>query len=289
MPTCPKCRKEILPDQQECNECGIIVQKYSAMRNAAIMQAQVLYQNREFQKALKLFEQIQSRFPEISSEIEKTIADIKTETYKIEFQKAVDTFNAKDFSSALSLFRSIQNEYPEHADDVRSYIDESSNKNLADLKKTTFDYAVRHFEGGFYESAKKGFLKLKGTEYQKQNEEYLKKIDHVLGPMQEIERLNLFRSLFDLSFSARAFITIRMMKYLYGFFIIVTCLASVIMIGSGIKDIFKGDFGEGIGAIMGAPIGALLSIVFCRLMLEFIIVIFKIYENLQVVAENSKN
>ena len=60
------------------------------------------------------------------------------------------------------------------------------------------------------------------------------------------------------------------------------------MIGNGVKDIFKGDFGEGIGTIITTPIGALLSIVFCRLMLEFIIVIFKIYENLQVVAENSK-
>ena len=125
------------------------------MRNAAIKQAKALYQNKEFQKALKLFEQIQSRFPEISSEIEKTIADIKTETYKIEFQKAVDRFNAKDFSSALSLFRSIQKEYPEHAKDVQSYIDEISDKNFADQKKSTFDYAVRQFESGFYESAKK--------------------------------------------------------------------------------------------------------------------------------------
>jgi hypothetical protein len=82
-----------------------------------------------------------------------------------------------------------------------------------------------------------------------------------------------FASLFDMSFSE--FVTIRIIKLLYTLGIVLAGIAGLIFIVSG----FANGIGTGILFLLLSPFIVLIYILFARIWLELIIVVFRIAEN----------
>ena len=96
-----------------------------------------------------------------------------------------------------------------------------------------------------------------------------------------MEKINeFFASLFDLSFSE--FITTKLIKFIYIIQIVSAALFCLISIIAA----FANGIGAGLGTLVIAPIMFLFFIVFSRLWLELIIVIFRIAEHTQSIAEH---
>ena len=94
---------------------------------------------------------------------------------------------------------------------------------------------------------------------------------------------NLFTALFDLSFSK--FISIDLIRVLYAFAFIVAGLAAIILIIAG----FATSLTWGIGSIILAPGLYFLIIVGVRVLLEMLVVVFRIAENTSEIVENTKS
>lgn len=88
-----------------------------------------------------------------------------------------------------------------------------------------------------------------------------------------IETKGLFRRLFDLSFSQM--ITTKLVKILYIMAIAASGLMALSMIVGG----FANSFGSGLFMLIVAPIVFIVQILFSRIWLELVIVVFKIAEN----------
>ena len=56
------------------------------------------------------------------------------------------------------------------------------------------------------------------------------------------------------------------------------------MILSGLVAIFAGRVGAGIGSLILGPIVAVLGFMYARIMCEFMVVVFKIHENVKKIA-----
>lgn len=89
-----------------------------------------------------------------------------------------------------------------------------------------------------------------------------------------------FGSLFDVSFSS--LITTKVIKVLY--------VLSIIVIGLGALALVVSAFADSVAAgivvlVIAAPLGALLYLIYARVLLEIVIVIFRIMEtNIELVA-----
>ena len=93
---------------------------------------------------------------------------------------------------------------------------------------------------------------------------------------------NFFASLFDFSFSS--FVTLRFIKVLYVIFMVFAGL-----IGLAVLITFASQGGVSILiALILAPIAFFLYLLIYRVLLEFIVVIFRIAENTSIMASNSK-
>jgi len=87
-------------------------------------------------------------------------------------------------------------------------------------------------------------------------------------------------SLFDFSFTS--FITSKIIKVLYGLCIFFSALVALFIISFG----FGISAGTGIVMLLiVAPLFFLLSVIYSRVVLEFIIVVFRISENIAKIAE----
>lgn len=91
------------------------------------------------------------------------------------------------------------------------------------------------------------------------------------------------QSLFDFSFTT--FITSKLIKILYGLCIIGAALLALFLI--------IGGFARGTGSgllmlIIGAPLAFFLCVIYCRVFLEVLIVIFRISESAAQVAEQTR-
>jgi hypothetical protein len=82
-----------------------------------------------------------------------------------------------------------------------------------------------------------------------------------------------FASLFDISFDS--LITTRIIKILYVLILIVIGLFTLFFIIAG----FASGAGRGVGTLIFAPLIALLYVIYARVFLEVLIVLFKIGEN----------
>ena len=91
-----------------------------------------------------------------------------------------------------------------------------------------------------------------------------------------------FRALFDLSFSD--FITTRLIKVLYVIAIVLAGFAALAVIVSG----FTQGVGMGILFLILSPIVFFLYVIMARVWLEIIIVVFRIAENTQTMADKAK-
>jgi uncharacterized membrane protein len=95
------------------------------------------------------------------------------------------------------------------------------------------------------------------------------------------EYKGFFATLLDLSFTR--FVSIELIKIIY-----VVALALVFVAGISVV-VYAFTFGllEGIGALILAPIIIILYILLIRVILEIVIVVFRIAESARVIAENT--
>jgi hypothetical protein len=87
-------------------------------------------------------------------------------------------------------------------------------------------------------------------------------------------KAGFFGSLFDLSFTS--LVTTRIIKVLYVLAIVVIGLYTLVFIAAG----FSHSTADGIVVlVIGAPIFALISLIYTRVLLEVVIALFRIMEN----------
>jgi hypothetical protein len=92
---------------------------------------------------------------------------------------------------------------------------------------------------------------------------------------------NFLSSLFDFSFTS--FVTLRFIKVLYGIFVVLSGLFAL-----GLLFTIANQGGVAILlALVIAPIAFLIYVLVYRVLLEFIVVIFRIAENTSILAKNS--
>jgi len=90
-------------------------------------------------------------------------------------------------------------------------------------------------------------------------------------------------SLFDFSFTT--FITTKLIKVLYGLWVTVAGLFALALFIDG----FRASTGvEGVALFIGAPLVFLLSVIYGRILLELIIVVFRIAEHTAEIAEQGR-
>jgi hypothetical protein len=90
-------------------------------------------------------------------------------------------------------------------------------------------------------------------------------------------------SLFDFSFSS--FITPKIIKILYGLGMIVAAVAALGLIFTSFKSSIVGGL---LMLLIGGPLMFLIYIIMFRVWLEIIIVLFRIGENVEVIAQGKK-
>ncbi len=83
-----------------------------------------------------------------------------------------------------------------------------------------------------------------------------------------------FKRLFDFSF--KEFITIKIISVLYMISIIGAGLWSLVILFGGVA---SGKFGGVVGGLVLAPVAFILAVIFSRIWLETVIVLFRIAEN----------
>ena len=93
--------------------------------------------------------------------------------------------------------------------------------------------------------------------------------------------LRLFDALKDVSFTE--FITLKLIKFLYILGLLGIAIGVLLMVLGA----FSQGFVTGLGALMLGAIGALLAVVFLRVYLEIIAVVFRIASNTARIAENT--
>ncbi len=79
-----------------------------------------------------------------------------------------------------------------------------------------------------------------------------------------------------------------MIKVLYGLFLLVLALGILGLLGAAIVSIFQGQILAGLGMLIALPIVALVYLVMGRVYFELIIVMFKIAEDADEIARNTR-
>ena len=95
------------------------------------------------------------------------------------------------------------------------------------------------------------------------------------------ERRGFFSELFDFSFAE--FLTPKIIKVLYGLGILMAGIVAIGFLASG----FKTSTGLGIVTLILSPIVFLLYVIFIRVYLELVIVIFRIADHTETMAGRS--
>lgn len=91
---------------------------------------------------------------------------------------------------------------------------------------------------------------------------------------------NFFNTLFDFSFSE--FVTIKIIKVIYGIGILIAAIAALLIIING----FSSSFFVGILAIIFSPIVFIIYTILVRVWLEVVIVLFRISEDVKTIANS---
>lgn len=96
-----------------------------------------------------------------------------------------------------------------------------------------------------------------------------------------METKGFFASLFDIDF--KSLVITRVIKVLYVLIIIVLGLGTLVLIASAFAD----SATTGVVALIFAPLVFLVYLIFARIYLEILIVVFRIYENTNRMVGNS--
>ena len=87
-----------------------------------------------------------------------------------------------------------------------------------------------------------------------------------------------FGSLFDIDFTN--FVTTKIIKFLFVVAIVLAGLYTLFLIAAG----FGADSGIGVVLLLLSPLLFLLMVIYTRVLLELVMVVFRIYENTSVMA-----
>ena len=92
--------------------------------------------------------------------------------------------------------------------------------------------------------------------------------------------------LFDFTFET--FIALRVIKVLYGFFLLALALGLLGGFGSAVITMIQGNILAGLGILIALPFAAVIYLVMGRVYFELIIVAFKIAEDADEIARNTR-
>ena len=109
-----------------------------------------------------------------------------------------------------------------------------------------------------------------------------------LGPSANTssQAKGFFAGLFDFSFET--FVALKVIKVLYALFLILLALGILGGIGASVMSMVQGEVLAGIGMLVALPFAALLYLVLGRVYFELIIVGFKIAEDADEIARNTR-
>lgn len=95
-----------------------------------------------------------------------------------------------------------------------------------------------------------------------------------------------FAGLFDFSFET--FVALKVMKVMYGLFLILLALGVLGGLGASVVTMVQGEVLAGLGILIALPIVAILYLVLGRVYFELVIVAFKIAEDADEIARNTR-
>jgi len=95
-----------------------------------------------------------------------------------------------------------------------------------------------------------------------------------------------FAGLFDFSFEN--LIALKVMKVLYGIFLLALALGVLGGLGTSVISVINGQVLAGLGMLVLLPFGAILYLILGRVYFELIVVAFKIAEDLDEIAKNTR-
>lgn len=85
-------------------------------------------------------------------------------------------------------------------------------------------------------------------------------------------------SLFDIGF--RSFVTTKIVSVLFVIAMVLSAIYTLFLIATA----FSADSGAGIGVLVFSPLIFFLFVLYSRVLLEFVVVVFRIYENTSIMA-----
>ena len=92
--------------------------------------------------------------------------------------------------------------------------------------------------------------------------------------------------LFDFTFET--FVALKVIKVLYGFFLLALALGLLGGFGSAVISMIQGNILAGLGILIALPFAAVIYLVMGRVYFELIIVMFKIAEDADEIARNTR-
>ena len=95
-----------------------------------------------------------------------------------------------------------------------------------------------------------------------------------------------FSGLFDFTFEN--FVALKVMKVLYGLFLLALAGGILFGLGGAVLSIINGQFLAGLGMLVVTPFAALLYLILGRVYFELIVVAFKIAEDADEIAKNTR-
>jgi Domain of unknown function (DUF4282) len=84
-------------------------------------------------------------------------------------------------------------------------------------------------------------------------------------------------------------LTPKIITFLYWIIGALSLLGGLGVMLGGLGSLFSGRIGAGIGALILGPIVAVLGLVYARILCEFMVVIFKIYDNTTQIANRKES
>jgi hypothetical protein len=106
------------------------------------------------------------------------------------------------------------------------------------------------------------------------------------GGTASAQSKGLFAGLFDFSFET--FVALKVVKVLYGLFLVVLVLGLLGGLGGAVISFTQGEAMTGLGILVALPFAGVIYLVLGRVYFELIIVAFKIAEDADEIAKNTR-
>jgi hypothetical protein len=107
-----------------------------------------------------------------------------------------------------------------------------------------------------------------------------------VGGKPNAQEKGFFAGLFDFSFET--FVALKVIKVMYGLFLILLALGVLGGLGASVVTMVQGEVLAGLGILIALPIVAILYLVLGRVYFELVVVAFKIAEDADEIARNTR-